>query len=295
MIYPWVLLPILICNCLLNIVISLSHIHKYDELDYHKSSLWYFHFIQSLCTIFTYYCLNKMIWKSLKQNKLFTIENVINFYSKQCLQTTQCLLHCHVMYIDGITKIIMEYIGPDPLPQFSLIKINLQKSIKHLDVTYISRLVTFVVSIYSIIKIYFNSSYDDTNSNIFVILGTMFGVIIFGHMIRRLIIKIFYAIMQYFNFGNNSSSIILALIVFVPSFILYFSENGLYKLDLWVALICDNGLSSNYDVFYPSWLQIYVQWLRFCFAQCGYILMSAIPAFLIRHILTSSYGNAKLL
>ena len=166
--YPWIISPILICNTILNMVIAFTHIGQYQNFNDNSPQCWqwYYHWIDLICTLTTYFIINHMIWRDLKKNhKLFTIQNVIDFYSNQCLQTTQSLLSPHLLYIDGLSQIIMKFIGDEPLPQFNLITLNLQKSIKHLDLQYISRLITFIVTVYSIIKVYLNSFYDDGSRN----------------------------------------------------------------------------------------------------------------------------------
>ena len=168
---------------MLNLIILMSHINKTKDF---SNDLWIYQFIETFFLFLTYYWLNRVIWKNLQQNHLFTIQNVLDFYSKQCLNTTKSLLSQHLLFIDGISQIIMEYIGPNPLPQFNFIATNLKNSICHLDVVYVSRVITLVFSIYSVFKIYSNSFYDQHDSNIFVALGTGIGVLMFGHMIRRL-------------------------------------------------------------------------------------------------------------
>merc|ERR1712228_889170 len=99
---------------------------------------------------------------------------------------------------------------------------------------------------------------------------------------------------RYFNFGNAMSFVILLLGMLMSLFFsMYVSSDGVVHLDLWFALIFDNALSAQYDFLYSESLQWYVAWIRFGFAQIGYILMSAAFGWVIRSILMSSYGNAK--
>ena len=289
--YPWLILPILICHTLLNMIILLSHIKKIKDFN---NDLWTYQFIETFFLFLTYYWLNRVIWNSLQQNHLFTIQNVLDFYSGQCLNTTKSLLSEHVLFIDGISQIIMEYIGPNPLPQFNFIATNLKNSICRLDVVYVSRVITLVFSIYSVFKIYSNSFYDQHDSNIFVALGTGIGVLMFGHMIRRLTLNFFFGIMRYFNFGNVMSVVLLLLMMLMPLLSVYFCGDGLLNLDLWIALFFDNALSAQYDFLYSEDMRWYIAWIRFGFARIGYVLMSAAFGWIVRNILVSSYGNAKL-
>ena len=291
--YPWLLLPILICHTLLNLIILLSHFH-FDSIS--ANSLWTYEFIKTLFLFLSYIALNKVIWRNLHQNKqLFTIQNVIDFYTEQCLQTSKRLLSPHVMFIDGISQIIMAYIGPHPLPQFNFIDANLKKSIRRLDVLYVSRIITLIFSLYSVLKIFSFSFYDQKDaSNIFTVIGTMLGVLIFGHMIRRMALNIFFTITHWLHFGNAMSLILLFLVLLIPLLSIYLNDGELSDLDLWIALIFDNALSAQYDFLYSDNMRCCVLWIRFAFAQIGYILMSAAFGWIIRNILMTSYDNARI-
>ena len=303
MIYPWILCPILMCNVILDLAIELTFYFGATDSD-----LWLYHIARSSTTLIAYCSINEWIGTDLKRKRLFTMDPVIRSHTKLCLFTTRSLLGHHLLYIDGLTDIVMEYIGPDPLPQFRLIKLKLMQSIQRLDIDYVSRLTTFVVTVYSIIKIYFHSHYDenerDGHSNIFVSIATVAGVVLFGHTVRKLGLSMFYVMVRVFTMNIPSASwyarismvgVCVALIAGMVWRVSYWAEDCDQGVDIWAAVIFDNVLAEEYEYLFPVGTRVYLRWIRAGFTQLGYIVLSALFGLMIRLIMASSYGKARWL
>merc|ERR1711971_138804 len=178
--------------------------------------------------------------------------------------------------------------------------------IQQLDIEYISRLTTFIVTLYSVIKIYALSHYDDGaqdgHSNIFVSIATMAGVVLFGHTVRRLGLCVFGAIVNVLSPPHHRYDYLLMTLTgmctpFIVAVILksgVFAESSCEEgADLWAAIVFDNVLAKEYEYLFPEGAHMYLEWIRAGFTQLGFVVLASCFGMLIKMVLVSSYKRVR--